>query len=346
MISSVKEYQLFDDIQIDNRLITPKYIQVSNAIIRAVEEDRIKINDQLPSINELSYWLNVSRDTVEKSYKHLKQIGILTSVPGKGFYVRGEEENKYKIFLLFNELSESKKIIYDALLKALGDSGIVDFYVYYDDFDLFRKILAKRRYDYTHYIISPHFAENREDLLEALSSVPSEKLIICDRFLQEVTGASGAVYQNFEKDIYNILQKVEDRVFKYKCIKVICPERSCCATGITKGIERFAAEYDFQFCVVRSARYAEIRTGDLLVSISENDLIHLAERVMLSGLKAGHQVGIISYDDLPYKKLILGGITTVSADFQFMGTQLARLINQNVHENIAVPFDIQLRASL
>lgn len=346
MTASVKEYPLLEDIQIDDRLVTPKYIQVSNAIVRAIEEDRIKSNDQLPSINELSFCLDLSRDTIERSYKHLKQIGMLTSVPGKGFYVRGAEDDKDRIFLLLNELSEPKKIIYDTLLKALGDSGNVDLYVYGNDFALFRKILANRRYDYTHYIISPHFGRNREDLLEALSSIPSEKLIVFDPALPEVSGCAGAVYQNFEKNIYDLLQKVEDRLFKYKCIKVICAERSGYATGITKGIERFAAEYNFQFCTVQSARCADIQTGDLLVSIFESDLIPLAEQIMLSGLNVGHQVGIISYDDVPYKRLILGGITTVSADFQFMGSQLARLINQNAHENIEVPFDIQLRASL
>ncbi|HEY5744916.1 MAG TPA: GntR family transcriptional regulator [Chryseolinea sp.] len=344
MTASVKEYPLFDDFEIDDRLVTPKYIQVSNAILRAVEEDRIKTHDQLPSINELSFCLNVSRDTAEKSYKHLKQIGLLTSVPGKGFYVRGAEESKCKVFLLFNELSESKKIIYDALLKDLGD-GMVDFYVYYDDFDLFRKILAKRRFDYTHYVISPHAGENPDDMLKALSSIPSEKLIILDPFLHEVNASAG-VYQNFEKDIYNLLQKAKDRIFKYKCIKVICPDHACYATGIIKGIKKFAEACNFQFCAVPSARCAEIQTGDLFVSIYENDFIHLAERIMVSGLIPGHQVGIISYNDLPCKKLILGGITTVSADFQFMGRQLARLINQNAHENIVVPVEIQWRASL
>jgi len=345
MIASVKEYQWFDDIRIDDRLFTPKYIQVSNAIARAVEKDRLKVNDQLPSINELSYWLDLSRDTIEKSYKHLKQIGILTSVPGKGFYVRGEQENQYRIFLLLNELSESKKIIYDTLAEALGDSGSVDVYVYHNDFDLFRKILAKRRYDYTHYVVAPHVMGDREDLLETLRSIPSEKLIMLDHFLHDVS-ISGAVCRNFEKSVYDILQKVEDRIFKYKCIKVICPEPSCESAGIIKGIERYAAECNFQFCVVRSARYTEIQTGDLFVSIADSDFIQLAERIMLSGLKAGHQVGIISYDDLPYKKLILGGITTVSSDAQFIGSQLAKLIRQNTHENIEVPFAIQLRASL
>ncbi|WP_315817822.1 hypothetical protein [Paraflavitalea speifideaquila] len=46
----------------------------------------------LPSINELSFEFEISRDTAEKGYKHLKKIGVLGSVPGKGFC----EDNRSK----------------------------------------------------------------------------------------------------------------------------------------------------------------------------------------------------------------------------------------------------------
>lgn len=78
---------IWEDVKIKHSSVTPKYIQVSNAIIKALDEKRIKLDDSLPSINELSFSLDVSRDTVEKSYRHLKTIGILSSKPGKGYYI-------------------------------------------------------------------------------------------------------------------------------------------------------------------------------------------------------------------------------------------------------------------
>ena len=50
-----------------------------------------KENDVLPSINELSFEFEISRDTAEKGYKHLKKTGVLGSVPGKGYFVKNAE---------------------------------------------------------------------------------------------------------------------------------------------------------------------------------------------------------------------------------------------------------------
>ena len=62
---------------------TPKYLQLANCIIKAVSDGVLKENDVLPSINELSFEFEISRDTAEKGYKYLKKTGVLGSVPGK-----------------------------------------------------------------------------------------------------------------------------------------------------------------------------------------------------------------------------------------------------------------------
>ncbi|MEO7044665.1 MAG: substrate-binding domain-containing protein, partial [Ferruginibacter sp.] len=64
------------------------------------------------------------------------------------------------------------------------------------------------------------------------------------------------------------------------------------------------------------------------------------------GLKVGEQVGIISYNEIPLKKIILNGITTISSDFDQMGKIAAELILSNSKEHIEVPFKLTLRASL
>ncbi len=48
----------------------------------------------------------------------------------------------------------------------------------------------------------------------------------------------------------------------------------------------------------------------------ENDLVILIERILAAGLKVGKDVGVISYNETPLKKIILNGITTISTDFK------------------------------
>src|SRR6188474_1585962 len=127
----MKQLSIFDLIHVDEYSATPKYLQLSHSILNAVEAGKIKKDDLLPSINELSFELEISRDTAEKGYKYLKKIGVLGSVPGKGYFVKNTDfRQKLKIFLLFNKLSPHKKIVYDSLIAALGEHVSVDFYVY------------------------------------------------------------------------------------------------------------------------------------------------------------------------------------------------------------------------
>ena len=129
-------------IYFDEFSVTAKYQQLANSIIKAIENRKLQADDVLPSINELSIEFDISRDTAEKGYKYLKKLGIIGSVPGKGYFVRTSNvERKIKIFLLFNKLSAHKKIIYDAFAGALGEAAAIDFYVYNNNFSFFKKLL-------------------------------------------------------------------------------------------------------------------------------------------------------------------------------------------------------------
>ena len=71
----MKQAPFFDLISIDEYSATPKYLQLGSAIIDAIEEGKLDKANLLPSINELSVKLEISRDTAEKGYKYLKNLG-------------------------------------------------------------------------------------------------------------------------------------------------------------------------------------------------------------------------------------------------------------------------------
>ena len=73
--------------RIDESSTIPKYLQVVNAIISDIEEGILKHGQRIPSINETSEMYYLSRDTVEKAYKELRERGIINSVRGKGNYI-------------------------------------------------------------------------------------------------------------------------------------------------------------------------------------------------------------------------------------------------------------------
>ena len=61
----MKNENIFDWIRVDEFAATPKYLQLTNSILKAIEMGKIRKNDLMPSINELSFELEISRDTAE-----------------------------------------------------------------------------------------------------------------------------------------------------------------------------------------------------------------------------------------------------------------------------------------
>jgi DNA-binding transcriptional regulator YhcF (GntR family) len=343
----VKQSPIVKYVDIDFYSATPKYLQLANCIIKAIQDKKIQENDVLPSINELSFEFEISRDTAEKGYKYLKNLGVLGSVPGKGYYIKSTDVNQsLKIFLLFNKLSAHKKIIYDSLVASLGELAGVDFYIYNNDFALFKKLLSNHGEGYTHYVIIPHFLEGGDNVHEILNSIPKNKLILLDKLVPKVEGEYAAVYEDFEKDIYHALEQALPALSKYDTLKIIFPSYTYYPEEILKGFYTFCNEFAFNYKVVHDIRSEKIRKGEAYINLMEDDLVYLIEKIITDKLKLGKEVGVISYNETPMKKLILNGITTISTDFEMMGRRTAEVILGQSREHIAIPFSLTLRPSL
>ena len=344
LMASENIYRL---ITIDEYAVTPKYLQLSNSIVKAIEKGLIEYNYLLPSINDLSFELEISRDTAEKAYKHLKKLGVVGSVPGKGYFISNIDiKQPLKIFLLFNKLSTHKKIIYDAFVATIGTDAIIDLYIYNNDYALFKNLLTNKRADYTNYVIIPHFLEGGENAPEIINSIPKEKLLLLDQLLPGVAGNFAAVYEDFENDIYNALEQALDRLSNYQSIKIIFPENTYHPKSILEGFYRFCSQYVFDYEVINNINKEEVKKGVVYISLMENDLVLLIEKLLTSELTIGEDVGVISYNETPIKKIILNGITTISTDFYLMGERAAQLILQRSTEQVKAPFYLKLRKSL
>jgi DNA-binding transcriptional regulator YhcF (GntR family) len=347
LIAAMTTENIYNLISIDGYAVTPKYIQLTNSVVNAIEKGKIKKGYLLPSINELSFELNISRDTAEKAYKHLKKSGIIGSVPGKGYFISNTNVSQpVKIFLLFNKLSTHKKIMYDAFVESIGKDAVIDFYIYNNDFALFSKLLINKRDDYTNFVIVPHFLEGGEKAHEIINTIPKEKLLLLDQLLPGVNGNFAAVYEAFEKDIYDALEQVLEKLSRYQTIKIIFPEYTYHPKQILEGFYRFCNQYAFNYEVVADVTKVIICDGEVFISLMENDLVLLIEKIIETKLEVGKQVGVISYNETPLKKIILNGITTISTDFHLMGQKAAELILAKSTAHIAAPFYLTLRASL
>ncbi len=343
----MKPSKIFTIIRIDEYSATPKYLQLANSVLTGIEEGELKKDDLVPSINELSFELEISRDTVEKGYRYLKKKGVLGSVPGKGYFIQNTAViPSLKIFLLFNKLSAHKKIIYDSFINTLGEQVSVDFYIYNNDYPLFKKLIQNRKDYYSHYVIIPHFLEGGENAHDIINTLPKEKLLLLDKKIPGITGEYAAAYENFGKDIYYALEEARDSLSKYHTLKIIFPSNTYHPDEILQGFYGFCQDYAFNEMVVNDISEEPVSAGEAYICLMEDDLVTLIEKILACQLVIGQQVGVISYNETPLKKIILNGITTISTDFQEMGALAARMILTGSKEQLEVPFYLHLRSSL
>ena len=106
-------------------------------------------------------------------------------------------------------------------------------------FKAFFQLNKLRPEDYTNYVIIPHFLEGGEKAHEIINTIPKEKLLLLDQLLPGVDGAFAAVYEDFEKDIYDALEHMVDQLSRYQTIKIIFPNYTYHPKQILEGFYRF-----------------------------------------------------------------------------------------------------------
>ena len=110
-----------------------------------------------------------------------------------------------------------------------------------------------------------------------------------------------------------------------------------------KGFEDFCSEFAFDFKV---SEHAQPEKGTVYITVMEDDLIDLLDQIKQKGLRLGKDIGLISYNETPIKRLLFDGISTISTDFSKMGELAADLVKSNARNKIENPFSFIQRSSL
>ena len=343
------------EININEHSRVPKYKQIVDSILNGIDSGAIQIGEKIPSINELSESCFLSRDTVEKAYKELRKRQIIDSVKGKGYYIsRFNKNDSINIFFLINKPSTYKMMIYDYFVNAIGTKGNVEMYIYHCDETLFINSLKKNIGGYDYYVIMPHFRDENykhtsstDEVIRMIESIPKNKLLMLDNTKPNISGEYGAIFQDFEHDIYNALKEGIDKVSKYEKLILVYPARSIhpYPFRIVRGFEKFCKDHKFDFEILHEIYPdMELQDKDLFITIKEHDLVNLVKQVRQKNLVLGEQIGIISYNDTPLKELL--GITVITTDFKAMGESAAYMIVKNKKESVNNVFKFIQRESL
>ena len=319
-------------IHVDTISKTPIYKQLVDSVKQAIKTGKIKPGDILPSMNDIAASEGISRETVKKAYSLLAKDGTIVPKQGKGFFIAEKKKNDIsKVLVIFDKFSVYKQVIFNAFEEALGEKAEITVLTHNQNLDLLKYYLDTHLDEFDWYVVSPHFPLDEESQAKAvklISRIPNRKLIMLDRWLEQYPGNYGAVFQDFENDVYTGLQQGLDRLENASSLKVITLPESLYGSFIKKGIDRFSKDYDIPVQYTFNTP-GHIEKGDIfLVLNSQLDwgLADLARKAKEQGLEIGKNVFIISYNDFVLNDVVLGGLTTISTDFALMGRLAAEMI--------------------
>ncbi|NJM26254.1 MAG: GntR family transcriptional regulator [Bacteroidia bacterium] len=334
-------------LTIDEHSKIPKYQQVVDTIVSDIDIGLVKVGDKIPSINETSEEYYISRDTVEKAYKILRRRGIITAVRGKGFYVASTGKNEERrVLLVFNKLSDHKKTIYNSFVKHIGAGYHVDLQVHNCDSRTLEKIVIENLGRYDHYVVMPHLLEETASVKSAINKIPKERVVLLNKDMDGIDGEYACVFEDFELDIHQALCTGIDKIRKYHKLVLIFPTDNFYCTGIRKGFVNFCEAEGFDFEVIERAYARDVRSGELYIAIEEVDLVEVIKKANAGNLKLGKNIGVMAYNDTPFKEILAGGITVLSTDFAKMGETLADMVCHHKREHVKNPFKLIVRNSV
>ncbi len=330
-------------IQINENSRIPKYKQIVYSITESIGKNQISVGKKIPSINELSEELYLSRDTVEKAYRLLKEKQLIVAVKGKGFYTsKTDLISKLNVFFLVNKPSTYKMMIYNSFVHTLGINGHVNLFIYHCDPSLFVRSLERNLGAYDYYVLMPHFRDENsnhvsytEAILNVIEQIPKDKLIMLDNIKPGIKGNYGAIYQDFENDIFNALKEALEKLKKYDKIILVYPTKSAnpYPKRILHGFRKFCIQHNFDHEILDEIyEDMELQSKDVYITIQERDLVNLVRQTRAKNLILGQDIGIISYNETPLKELL--GITVISTDFKVMGESAAYMALTNKKEKV------------
>lgn len=331
---------------------TPIYKQLVEFVINSIRSCNVSEGEMLPSMNELSDALDISKETVKKAYTILRDLGYIEARQGKGVFVKNPEDREtMRVLLIFDKLSTYKDCLLNAMTSKIGDSAQITIRLHNQSIELFQYYLDEclDRFDY--YVVTPHFPlddDTQRRLAKQLVRIPNRKLIMLDYWIKDLPGNYGAVYQDFDHDIYGGLMEGLDRLRECGHLSVITTPSSLYHNAISASIRRFCRDnelsVDFHNCVSGDI----VKKGDVFLLINgqlDTELNILARIAAAKGLEIGRDLYIISYNDSPINELVLGGLTTVSTDFSMMGDLAADMILTKSMAKVKSDFHLIRRAT-
>ncbi|MEG1563753.1 MAG: GntR family transcriptional regulator [Bacteroides sp.] len=318
---------------------TTKVKQLADLIAQDISMGKYRVDDALPSINQLSQCYDVSRDTVFKAFLDLKEREIIDSTPGKGYYVINRQKS---VLLLLDEYSPFKDAFYNRLIKQLSPGYKVDLWFHQYNERLFNVILRESLGRYYKYIVMNF---DNEKFSSNLYKIDVSKLLLLD-FGKFDKSCYSYICQDFDEAFYQALSQLGDKLQRYRKLVLLLVAGTKHPQSTRAYFQQFCADRQLLGEVMEEMDEVDVCKGEVYIAIRQVDVVRIIKKSRLEGLECGVDFGLIAYNEAPVYEVIDKGITTLSIDWEKMGTLAADFILTGKPVRLYLPTEVRLRNSV
>jgi DNA-binding transcriptional regulator YhcF (GntR family) len=286
----------------------PKYEQIVKIILSDIENGIFKRGEQIPSINETSFEFYISRDTVEKAYKKLKELGAIISVRGKGYFVSERTDLKKDCMLMITEtFNEKVNVLYSGMRSYLDSKFGASLFLHVGNPQLLKQTMKSQICNYKKYFFISDGQSISAEMKDALNSIPKSRLL---RFENNRFSAEGIVNTPVidSKQLYCMMDEILQGPFKHMLI--VAPGNNL-HFGVMDELINYGLDNALDFRVTTTPDIFEVKKGDLFIAWEQEDLIYIIKKCRENDLEPGRDVGIICFSELSVCEVMSGGITCI-----------------------------------
>ena len=318
---------------------TTKVQQLADILEQDIVAGLYQEGDGLPSINQLSQYHKVSRDTVFKAFSLLRDKGFIDSTPGKGYYIASRRK---KVLLLLDEYSPFKTTFYTSFIHHLPSAYQVDLWFHQYNQRLFNAILREATGKYNHYVVMNFSNERRSPLLD---KIPSGKLLLLD-FGNFDKDSFSYICQDFDGGFRSALSQLKEQFKKYQHNIFFFPKGIQHPRVSCDSFLRFCRENGQTGTIVEDEADLHVERGNTYFVIRQDDVVNIIKQSRAEKMRCGTDFGLVAYNDTPVYEVIDNGITALTIDWKKMGRMAARQVVSGEKMQEYIPTEVHLRHSL
>lgn len=337
------------DVFIGDQTRSPKYLQVVNAIVSDIERGTLALGDRLPSLNEACAEWYLSKDSVKRAYETLYQMGFITSINRKGFFIAGQaKRHAVRVLIVTGQLTDSVKQLHDAITANLSRDVIVDIGSYNYQRDLLCQLMSKHLGDYHYFVMMPHLIGQDPATLQCLRNIPGQKLILVGNQWPDTLQHGHQLRYGGETALYEALLSQLTALRKYTSLNLVLPEHDCFDADSIRAFRRFCTTHHFDFQLIDELLETDVRPQQAYFVADSRHLVALVDYSQRTGFRLGQELGVVSFVENDYTRLLAGGVSVIAHPSAEVGRLVAQILSGQPGPCAAprsLPLQLQFRAS-